>query len=43
VIVQAESALGRRGIPLQSVYCGAKHAIKGFTESVKSALPGNDD
>jgi NAD(P)-dependent dehydrogenase (short-subunit alcohol dehydrogenase family) len=38
VIVQAESALGRRGIPLQSVYCGAKHAIKGFTESLLTEL-----
>ena len=38
VIVQAESALGRRGIPLQSVYCGAKHAIKGFTESLTTEL-----
>ncbi|NYJ08600.1 SDR family oxidoreductase [Petropleomorpha daqingensis] len=38
VIVQAESALGRRGIPLQSVYCGAKHAIKGFTESLVTEL-----
>jgi NAD(P)-dependent dehydrogenase (short-subunit alcohol dehydrogenase family) len=38
VVVQAESALGRRGIPLQSVYCGAKHAIKGFTESVHTEL-----
>ncbi|MEU2349126.1 SDR family oxidoreductase [Modestobacter sp. NPDC049651] len=38
VVVQAESALGRRGIPLQSVYCGAKHAIKGFTESLRTEL-----
>jgi NAD(P)-dependent dehydrogenase (short-subunit alcohol dehydrogenase family) len=38
VIVQAGSALSRRGIPLQSVYCGAKHAIKGFTESVLTEL-----
>jgi len=38
VIVQAESALGRRGIPLQSVYCGAKHAIKGFTEALTTEL-----
>jgi NAD(P)-dependent dehydrogenase (short-subunit alcohol dehydrogenase family) len=33
-IVQVGSALGYRGIPLQSPYCGAKHACKGFTESV---------
>ncbi|WP_431900934.1 SDR family oxidoreductase [Nonomuraea sp. bgisy101] len=38
VIVQAGSALAYRGIPLQSAYCGAKHAIKGFTESVRSEL-----
>jgi NAD(P)-dependent dehydrogenase (short-subunit alcohol dehydrogenase family) len=37
-IVQAGSALGRRGIPLQSAYCGAKHAINGFTESVRCEL-----
>jgi NAD(P)-dependent dehydrogenase (short-subunit alcohol dehydrogenase family) len=38
VIVQVGSALGYRGIPLQSAYCGAKHAIKGFTESVITEL-----
>ncbi len=38
VIVQIGSALGFRGIPLQSAYCGAKHAIKGFTESVITEL-----
>ena len=38
VIVQVGSALGFRGIPLQSAYCGAKHAIKGFTESVVTEL-----
>ena len=38
VIVQTGSALGHRGIPLQSVYCGAKHAIKGFTESLRTEL-----
>jgi NAD(P)-dependent dehydrogenase (short-subunit alcohol dehydrogenase family) len=38
VIVQVGSALAYRGIPLQSAYCGAKHAIKGFTESVRSEL-----
>ncbi|TMR95953.1 SDR family oxidoreductase [Nonomuraea basaltis] len=37
-IVQAGSALSQRGIPLQSAYCGAKHAIKGFTESVRTEL-----
>jgi len=38
VIVQTGSALAYRGIPLQSVYCGAKHAIKGFTESLHTEL-----
>lgn len=38
VIIQVGSALAYRGIPLQSAYCGAKHGIKGFTESVRSEL-----
>jgi short-subunit dehydrogenase len=37
-IVQVSSALAYRAIPLQSAYCGAKHAIKGFTESLWSEL-----
>lgn len=37
-IVQVGSALAKRSIPLQSAYCGAKHAIAGFTESVRSEL-----
>src|SRR4051794_22034758 len=37
-IVQVGSALAYRGIPLQAPYCGAKHAIKGFTESTRSEL-----
>jgi NAD(P)-dependent dehydrogenase (short-subunit alcohol dehydrogenase family) len=37
-IVQVGSALGGRGIPLQSAYCGAKHAINGFTESLRCEL-----
>jgi len=37
-IIQVGSALGYRGIPLQSAYCGAKHAINGFTESVRCEL-----
>lgn len=37
-IVQVSSALAYRSIPLQSAYCGAKHALKGFTESVRSEL-----
>jgi len=38
VIIQVGSALAFRGIPLQAAYCGAKHAIKGFTESVITEL-----
>jgi NAD(P)-dependent dehydrogenase (short-subunit alcohol dehydrogenase family) len=38
VIVQAGSALAYRGIPLQAPYCGAKHAIQGFTESLRCEL-----
>jgi NAD(P)-dependent dehydrogenase (short-subunit alcohol dehydrogenase family) len=37
-VVQVGSALAFRGIPLQSAYCGAKHAIVGFTESVRTEL-----
>src|SRR4051794_8755392 len=37
-IVQVGSALAYRGIPLQSAYCGAKHAVEGFTESVRTEL-----
>jgi short-subunit dehydrogenase len=37
-IVQVGSALAYRGIPLQSAYCGAKYAIRGFTESVRTEL-----
>jgi short-subunit dehydrogenase len=37
-IVQVGSALGARAIPLQSAYCGGKHAINGFTESVRTEL-----
>jgi NAD(P)-dependent dehydrogenase (short-subunit alcohol dehydrogenase family) len=38
VIVQVGSALAYRSIPLQSAYCAAKHAIKGFTESLRTEL-----
>jgi NAD(P)-dependent dehydrogenase (short-subunit alcohol dehydrogenase family) len=38
VIVQVGSALAYRGIPLQSAYCGAKHAIVGFTSSLRTEL-----
>ena len=37
-IVQVGSALAYRGIPLQSAYCGAKHAIQGFHEAVRCEL-----
>jgi short-subunit dehydrogenase len=38
VIVQVGSALAYRPIPLQSPYCGAKHAVVGFTDSLRSEL-----
>ncbi len=38
VIVQVGSALAYRGIPLQAAYCGSKHALQGFLESVRSEL-----
>ena len=38
VIVQVGSALAYRAIPLQSPYCGAKFAIRGFTDSLRSEL-----
>ncbi len=38
VIVQFGSALAYRGIPLQSAYCAAKHAIQGFHDSLRSEL-----
>ena len=38
VIIQVGSSLAYRGIPLQSAYCGAKHAIRGFTDSLRSEL-----
>lgn len=37
-IVQVGSALAYRGIPLQAAYCGAKHAVQGFTESLRCEL-----
>ncbi len=37
-IVQVGSAMAYRGIPLQSPYCGAKHAMKGFQESLRCEL-----
>lgn len=41
-IVQVGSALAYRAIPLQSAYCAAKHAIQGFTESLRSELIHDD-
>jgi NAD(P)-dependent dehydrogenase (short-subunit alcohol dehydrogenase family) len=38
VIVQVSSALAFRAIPLQSAYCAAKHAIKGFSEALRCEL-----
>ncbi|MGA9421659.1 MAG: SDR family oxidoreductase [Rhodanobacteraceae bacterium] len=37
-IVQVSSALAQRSIPLQSAYCGAKHALTGFIDSLRSEL-----
>ncbi|HEV2419529.1 MAG TPA: SDR family oxidoreductase [Terriglobia bacterium] len=37
-VVQVGSALAYRSIPLQAPYCGAKHAIRGFTDSVRCEL-----
>ena len=38
VIVQIGSSLAYRGIPLQAAYCGAKHAIRGFVDSLRTEL-----
>ena len=38
VVVQVGSALAYRGIPLQTAYCGAKHAIQGFNEALRCEL-----
>jgi NAD(P)-dependent dehydrogenase (short-subunit alcohol dehydrogenase family) len=38
VIVQVGSALAYRAIPLQAAYCAAKHAVEGFTESLRCEL-----
>ncbi len=37
-ILQVGSALSYRGIPLQAAYCGAKHGIRGFTDSLRTEL-----
>jgi NAD(P)-dependent dehydrogenase (short-subunit alcohol dehydrogenase family) len=41
-IVQVGSALSYRAIPLQSAYCGAKFAIRGFTDALRSELRHED-
>jgi NAD(P)-dependent dehydrogenase (short-subunit alcohol dehydrogenase family) len=38
VVVQVGSTLAYRGIPLQTAYCGAKHAIQGFHEALRCEL-----
>jgi NAD(P)-dependent dehydrogenase (short-subunit alcohol dehydrogenase family) len=38
MIVQVGSALAYRGIPLQAAYCGAKHALEGFYDSLRTEL-----
>lgn len=38
VVVQVGSALAYRGIPLQAPYCAAKHALRGFTDSLRCEL-----
>jgi NADP-dependent 3-hydroxy acid dehydrogenase YdfG len=38
VIIQVGSTLAHRAIPLQSAYCGAKHAVRGFTDAIRSEL-----
>jgi NAD(P)-dependent dehydrogenase (short-subunit alcohol dehydrogenase family) len=37
-VILVGSALTNRGIPLQATYCGAKHAVKGFHESLRTEL-----
>jgi NADP-dependent 3-hydroxy acid dehydrogenase YdfG len=37
-IIQVGSSLAYRGIPLQAAYCGAKHAIRGFTNALRAEL-----
>ncbi len=41
-IVLVGSALAYRGIPLQSAYCGAKHAVQGFLDSLRPELDHRD-
>jgi NADP-dependent 3-hydroxy acid dehydrogenase YdfG len=37
-IINVGSALAYRAVPLQSIYCGAKFAIRGFTDSLRSEI-----
>jgi NAD(P)-dependent dehydrogenase (short-subunit alcohol dehydrogenase family) len=37
-IVQVGSALAHRAVPLRAAYCGAQHAIRGFTDALRSEL-----
>ena len=37
-IINVGSALAYRSVPLQSIYCGAKFAIRGFTDSLRSEI-----
>lgn len=41
-IVQVGSALAYRAIPLQAAYCGAKHGLRGFTDSLRCELMADD-
>lgn len=41
-IVQVGSALAHRAIPLQAAYCGAKHAVEGFSEALRCELLHDD-
>ena len=41
-IVLVGSALAYRGIPLQSAYCGAKHAVEGMFDSIRAELMHHD-
>jgi NAD(P)-dependent dehydrogenase (short-subunit alcohol dehydrogenase family) len=38
IVIQVGSALAYRGIPLQSAYCAAKHAVQGFVDSLRCEL-----
>src|SRR6185369_16280084 len=38
VVIQVGSALAYRSIPLQAAYCASKHAIVGFTDSLRCEL-----